>query len=181
MHATVQQHMLFDASASVWCMCSLLDHIQDIPGTLLVPFYEEICSLCLLLWDGDGSHEIFSVFYEEICSLCLLLCLGWGSSGLSIVRICWTGSGWLKVFIDDGRRSVDILHPAIFMRTAAYKICWRVLLQHKEQFLRLEENQSDFWSLELKQTPLCAKDQRLQNLKLWSWVVKELMIDRCEL
>jgi hypothetical protein len=103
-------------------MCSLLDHIQDIPGTLLVPFYEEICSLCLLLWDRDGSHEKFSVFYEEICSLYMLLCLGWGRQW-SVYCENLLNWKWLKVLIDDGRRSVDILHPAIFMRTAAYKIC----------------------------------------------------------
>jgi hypothetical protein len=100
----------------------VLDHIHDVPGTLLVPFYEEICSVCLRLWDGDGSHEKFSVFYEEICSLYLLLCLGWGRQR-SVYCENLLNWKWLKVLIDDGRRSVDILHPAILMSTAAYKIC----------------------------------------------------------
>lgn len=103
-----------------------------------------------------------------------------GSSGLSIVRICWTGSGWKCSLMMAG--GVWIFYIQLSSWGLQHtRFVEEYYCNTRSSFFVLKRTKVIFGHWSWSKLLSVLKTKGCKTLKLWSWVVKELMIDRCEL
>jgi hypothetical protein len=103
-----------------------------------------------------------------------------GGSSRPIVRICWTGSGWKCWLMMAG--GVWIFYIQLSWWALQHtRFVEEYYCNTRSSFFVSKRTKVIFGHLSWSKLLSVLKTKGCKTLKLWSWVVKELMIDRCEL